>query len=194
MSKESRGRPSTISTGNPVGTYSRGEKHPSIDGKFFSCYVKSSGQKYEYWVDAEKLDEIRSKDRVKDKKPSRQTGSNRGFYSRGDKHPSISGLLLWCYRTDGRELWMKESTFAKARASAQRSASNRRARLSGCSNINCKTTYPMLCKFRDILNDKHGCGMFHVDHIVPLAIGGDHSDDNVQLATAKWNQQKGAKP
>jgi len=31
---------------------------------------------------------------------------------------------------------------------------------------------------------------FHLDHIMPLALGGSNTDDNVQLLTATCNQQK----
>lgn len=34
---------------------------------------------------------------------------------------------------------------------------------------------------------------FHLDHILPLALGGEHSDQNVQLLRAKCNLQKHAK-
>jgi len=34
---------------------------------------------------------------------------------------------------------------------------------------------------------------YHLDHIMPLALGGEHSDSNVQLLKARCNLQKGAK-
>lgn len=42
------------------------------------------------------------------------------------------------------------------------------------------------------------CGLaleknYHLDHIVPLALGGTNTDDNIQLLRAKCNQQKNAK-
>jgi len=36
-------------------------------------------------------------------------------------------------------------------------------------------------------------GGYHLDHIIPLALGGKNSDDNVQLLTPKCNLKKGAK-
>jgi 5-methylcytosine-specific restriction endonuclease McrA len=36
-------------------------------------------------------------------------------------------------------------------------------------------------------------GEYHVDHIVPLALGGEHSKHNVQLLCPKCNGSKGAK-
>jgi 5-methylcytosine-specific restriction endonuclease McrA len=32
-----------------------------------------------------------------------------------------------------------------------------------------------------------------MDHIIPLALGGTNTDDNIQLLRAKCNKQKGAK-
>jgi hypothetical protein len=34
---------------------------------------------------------------------------------------------------------------------------------------------------------------YHLDHIMPLALGGPNTDDNIQLLRAKCNQQKSAK-
>ncbi len=34
---------------------------------------------------------------------------------------------------------------------------------------------------------------YHLDHIVPLALGGPNTDSNIQLLTAKCNKRKGAK-
>jgi 5-methylcytosine-specific restriction endonuclease McrA len=34
---------------------------------------------------------------------------------------------------------------------------------------------------------------FHLDHIVPLKLGGSNTDDNIQLLRAACNMQKGAK-
>lgn len=34
----------------------------------------------------------------------------------------------------------------------------------------------------------------HVDHIIPLALGGQHVFENLQLLDARENMQKGAKP
>lgn len=42
------------------------------------------------------------------------------------------------------------------------------------------------------------CGLplgddYHLDHIMPLALGGTNTDDNIQLLRAKCNMQKSAK-
>jgi 5-methylcytosine-specific restriction endonuclease McrA len=41
-----------------------------------------------------------------------------------------------------------------------------------------------------------GCNLgnnYHVDHIMPLALGGTNTDDNVQLLRAECNMRKAAK-
>lgn len=49
-------------------------------------------------------------------------------------------------------------------------------------------------KFRDILNKVHGKTMFHVDHIVPIAVGGKHEPANLQITTAEYNVRKFKNP
>jgi 5-methylcytosine-specific restriction endonuclease McrA len=34
---------------------------------------------------------------------------------------------------------------------------------------------------------------FHLDHIMPMALGGSNTDDNIQLLRSRCNQQKHAK-
>lgn len=44
------------------------------------------------------------------------------------------------------------------------------------------------CGCREILGDN-----YHLDHIMPLALGGSNTDDNIQLLRASCNQHKSAK-
>jgi len=48
-------------------------------------------------------------------------------------------------------------------------------------------------KFRDVLNAVHGKAMFHVDHKQPIARGGTHHPDNLQVTTAHYNVTKATK-
>ena len=43
------------------------------------------------------------------------------------------------------------------------------------------------------MNEKAGYCAFHIDHIIPLAKGGAHHPDNLQILTAEENLRKGAK-
>ncbi len=49
-------------------------------------------------------------------------------------------------------------------------------------------------RFRDVLNAVHGKVMFHVDHIVPLARGGTHTPQNLQVTTKEYNEKKFINP
>ena len=43
------------------------------------------------------------------------------------------------------------------------------------------------------LNALHGRDSFHVDHIIPIALGGKHHPDNLQILSAYQNRAKGSK-
>ena len=49
-----------------------------------------------------------------------------------------------------------------------------------------------LHKQREEMSNKHG-EEYHVDHIIPLSIGGAHHQDNMRVITAKENMEKGYK-
>ena len=46
---------------------------------------------------------------------------------------------------------------------------------------------------RDMLNQAAGFIQYHVDHIIPLAKGGQHHPDNLQVISASENVRKGTK-
>jgi len=56
-----------------------------------------------------------------------------------------------------------------------------------------KQLVKQLYNFRDILNKVHQKVMFEIDHIIPLAAGGEHAVGNLALATANYNSWKGAR-
>ena len=49
-----------------------------------------------------------------------------------------------------------------------------------------------LYKQRKEMSEKHG-EEYHVDHIIPLSIGGAHHQDNMRVITAKENLEKNNK-
>jgi 5-methylcytosine-specific restriction endonuclease McrA len=60
-------------------------------------------------------------------------------------------------------------------------------------------SYDIVCKMFKLQKGKCACcGLplgddFHIDHIMPLALGGSNTDDNIQLLKARCNLQKRAK-
>tara|TARA_Y100000589_G_C27141175_1_gene624786 strand:- start:994 stop:1620 length:627 start_codon:yes stop_codon:yes gene_type:complete len=46
---------------------------------------------------------------------------------------------------------------------------------------------------KDFLNKKAGFIKFHIDHIIPLSKGGEHTRKNIRIVTAKENMSKGSK-
>lgn len=77
----------------------------------------------------------------------------------------------------------------------QRSANARRARLAGVGGKLSKGIVQKLlmlqkgkCAYCATVLHKH-----HLDHIIPLALGGKNTDDNVQLLCPPCNMSKGAK-
>ncbi len=73
---------------------------------------------------------------------------------------------------------------------------NRRARIKGNGG---KLSNDIIETLLVRQNSKCGCcnkslkNGYHLDHIMPIALGGKNSDDNVQLLTPKCNLSKGAK-
>lgn len=58
----------------------------------------------------------------------------------------------------------------------------------------------LAAKLFELQRGKCACGCkqqlgdgYHMDHIIPLALGGSNTDDNIQLLRAECNQKKGAK-
>lgn len=73
---------------------------------------------------------------------------------------------------------------------------NRRARLKSCNG---KVSLDIIDKLLKLQNGRCACcgkkldGKYHLDHIIPLTLGGTNTDDNVQLLLPKCNLRKGAK-
>ena len=56
-----------------------------------------------------------------------------------------------------------------------------------------KSQISKIYRQRNMLNLKFGYMKFHVDHIVPLCLGGIHHPDNLQIISATKNLEKGSK-
>ena len=175
----------------PVGHWKRGDSHPTLNEKVFSCYVKSNGSMYEYWVSPDKLESIRAKGRRGGELgcvPT-QTGTPKGTFSMGDKHPSLDRIFY--SHTNGKEVWLKPDTYYKTLSSLA-VISRQRKRKIRIEGQHC-TMVEWIYRFRDMKNAAHGRVVYHVDHIIPLSRGGVHRIENLQLSTAEFNLKKGAK-
>jgi hypothetical protein len=191
------------STGMPVGTWKRSDSHPSVAGYIFDHY---SGVR-ELWTTQEKLDAKRAYEKKwrrinrngsnKLRGNNCNTGSTRGTFKLWDKHPSIDGMFFKRYETRNgilRENWCNKEKMENAKQYELLARLNRRVAIEG-SKLKDGDEAVILDFYavRDAKNRAHGRIMYHVDHRIPLAKEGTHHPSNLQLATAIWNLQKGAK-
>jgi hypothetical protein len=90
-----------------------------------------------------------------------------------------------------------DAAWHKANPEAHRiNGQNRRARKranGGTLSKNLSTKLFKLQRGKCPCCKKHLSKNYHLDHIVPLALGGSNTDDNIQLLRATCNQQKHAK-
>jgi len=191
-----------IGTGSERGTYKWGDKHPWLEDRLFARYFVQLGKLQEQWMTVEKFEYNRESARLAKersrggKKLNLQTGSEWGTFKMSQKHPTHDGYRFMQYtrRNDGSvmEYWTPESKWKKKMALKSDNNTKRRSKIGSWSS---KPAFPLLYRFRDLLNSKHPytahTGMFHVDHIVRLADGGKHEESNLQLSTASWNLSKG---
>lgn len=97
-------------------------------------------------------------------------------------------------RKKAREMdrvWYAENN-EKARLIYQNKRAKRRA--AGVLSLEITKTLMRLQKGKCACGCKQPLGNdYHIDHIMPIALGGSNTDDNVQLLRSKCNLQKGAK-
>ena len=154
-------------------------------------------------------------------KIKRETLAKYGAWKGNDKHPYLPNLVFQGY-LKGVEAWespaQRERRLAAGKAyrenhkeeEAKRKKEHRmknaadyvaraRARKSkiavsfGNLSKGEKRSVNALYQFRDILNGVQKEAVFVVDHIDPLAKGGKHHPDNLQLATWSYNAWKSVK-
>jgi hypothetical protein len=140
-----------------------------------------------------------------------QTGKSKGTYKLGDPHPFVSDRFFKCYQ-HGKEKWQSKETYDKQvlrrrlnmkkwRANNSTSERARLASLVRARQAGVHKSYSSLPEHsKAIVKGIYGASQrvseclgvpFHVDHIVPVSMGGTHSPENLQIVPAKWNLQKG---
>ena len=182
-----------LQTGEDKGTYARGDKHPFIKGFFYSRWWDKRG---ECWLDKKSLERLNLIERVaknKYKKTDKGKVAEANYLTTEKSElrvkrysSSVKGRKKACarqkkfYKTD------------KGKANSLKEGAKRRARKKKAST---KLTYieEQLIKqyYEHSTRLKNKLGIeFHVDHIVPLSLGGLHHPSNLQVVPARWNMRK----
>jgi hypothetical protein len=176
--------------------YKRGFKRE--DGKIFWTIVRG---KYEYWITEEKYNEFQKKNRLYNKKYSNKEESlikkkerNKTYYlqnienERGrarekrNRMTPDQALRLKEYKKN----WHKKNVFRKM-ASKHR----RREREKNNTPLTKNQISIIATLYKQSKRLKKTLGIeFHVDHIVPLFMGGKHDPSNLQVIPATINLRK----
>jgi 5-methylcytosine-specific restriction endonuclease McrA len=130
-----------------------------------------------------------TKQRWKDKNPT----SNKEYYEKA-KHVIRARVKKWVEENKERSAEYKKQYNKKNPEVRVNGKAKRRIRIGGD-----KLPYGTIPKKYALQNGKCACcgislgDKYHVDHIMPLALGGKNVPENIQLLTQKCNQQKSAK-
>ena len=162
-----------VQTGNPRGTYKRGDKHPFVSGV---VYLHIDNNR-EYWATEEGL-VIR---RNKSKRWTQSNKARKAVYNRK-------------WRKNNKE---KEAAYKKEWA--KNNKGNRAANEGKRRAVKAKSldvlTQEQLGEIKQIYTHAARVSKklqipFEVDHIVPLSKGGLHHPLNLQVVPARWNRRK----
>jgi len=122
--------------------------------------------------------------------------ANKAAWSASNKQKVNSYKLTWRLTNPGYYKIYRAKNLKKLSASSLIHVQNRRARKRANGGFISKDLPSKLFKLQ---KGKCPCckkplgKKYHLDHIVPLALGGPNSDDNMQLLRASCNLQKHAK-
>lgn len=165
------------------------------DGMVFLRY-SSTCKNGEYWVTQEKFNQYRIRQNT-GRKNERYRNKNklRNREYRKINRKKHSDYNKRYYKKNTEKIKQKLKQYIKNNPSKIRIWSNtRRSRLKKCSiplSENQKKIIECLYVQADRLQKIIGI-RFHVDHIVPIKLGGLHIPSNLQVMPAKLNQRKGS--
>lgn len=150
--------------------------------------VSASGKRY-YLENIEKISERKEKDRKEN--PTKYLARDIKYRLENREKFDASQLK---YKSNNKEkiaIWRKAYKQAN-KGTVKIDTQNRRAKIKE-SGILSKGLIDKLFKLQR--GKCACCGMslgdnYHIDHIMPLALGGTNTDDNIQLLTAKCNLYK----
>jgi 5-methylcytosine-specific restriction endonuclease McrA len=172
-------------TGNPIGTYKRGDKHPFVEGLVYRHWKRSM----EFWCTPEALTKhIEKQKEWKQSKRGREaehryrgTPARKEAQKKYNKSPKGKKSQLKYVKKDMRKV--SANLYA-----AKRRALEKQFRFEDEEKNNLMIGLFMSWRVR--LEAKLGM-KFHVDHIIPLTKGGMHHYTNLQVTPARWNCSKG---
>jgi len=172
-----------IQTGNPHKTYKRGDKHPFVKGLVFRQWQQCRPIAKEVWVTTESLErelELRRKREKSKAFKKLKRIQDREYYLR-NKNSVLASVNKW-----------KDNNKNKTVIYGRTAASKRRARIKKASTKLTFTDEQLIKQYYEHsarLKNKLGIE-FHVDHILPLSLGGLHHPSNLQVVPALWNRRK----
>lgn len=201
-----------VKTGLPVGTFKRGDAHPSVEDRFFVVYDKgrevwaSSGNpQYQRWLNSRDSAHKRNANMyqcqlVQSKSEIRQVSLDEARYdkmyfswakSEFPKRTKMSKEERKAAKAKKRKRYKKNNPakVAEAKRARKRKDKSLWSKLTPSEKKMSNEVY----KLRDILNKVHGKIMYEVDHIFPVCLGGTMKPENLQLATSAFNNWKGSK-
>ncbi len=172
-----------IQTGNPHKTYKRGDKHPFVKDLVYRQWHKCRPIAKEVWVTIESLEREKERRRNREKSKTfkrRKKTADRKYYLK-NKNSILASIYRW-----------KDNNKDKTVIYGRTAASKRRAIVKKASTKLTFTEEQLIKQYYEHsvrLKNKLGIE-FHVDHIVPLSIGGLHHPSNLQVVPARWNTRK----
>ena len=108
---------------------------------------------------------------------------------------TLKGCCMQC-RSEDREIWAADFSAMPPRSPAKKRAQRAKRRAlkknSAAAVGSCKKALDAIYAARACITKLTGIE-HHVDHRVPLALGGAHHQDNLWIVTASYNLSKGAR-
>lgn len=117
-----------------------------------------------------------------------------GNYRRGENHPRWMGGLKESLKRRSKLNYERTKKYRKQNPEKVKEFTHRRRgrKYGRLRNGTIKSIFELQKGYCAICKDKLGKS-YHVDHIYPLALGGKHIEDNIQMLCANCNQKKSAK-